>query len=71
MLLVKVSGVAGSESRGCEIFVILIYILYIYIYKCIYIYIYTRNIYVYDVYKYYICIYKVPGLSPAASYVQR
>ena len=65
MLLVKVSGVAGSESRGCEIFVILIYILYIYIY------IYTRNIYVYDVYKYYICIYKVPGLSPAASYVQR
>ena len=37
----------------------------------IYIYIYTCNIYVYDVYKYYICIYKVPGLSPAASYVQR
>ena len=37
----------------------------------IYIYIYTRNIYVYDVYKYYICIYKVPGLSPPASYVQR
>ena len=37
----------------------------------IYIYIYTCNIYVYDVYKYYICIYKVPGLSPPASYVQR
>ena len=70
MLLVKVSGVAGSESRGCEIFLILLYI-YIFIYINVYIYIYTCNIYVYDVYKYYICIYKVPGLSPPASYVQR
>ena len=42
-----------------------------YIYKCLYIYIiyiYTCNIYGY---KYYIGIYKVSGLSPAASHVQR
>ena len=43
---------------------------YTYIYICIciyiYVYIYICNIYVY---KYYIGIYKVPDLRPAASYV--
>ena len=43
-----------------------IYNMHIYIY--IYIYIYICNIYVY---KYYISIYKAPGLSLAVSYVQR
>ena len=37
-------------------------------YKYVYIYIYLCNIYVY---KYYISIYKAPGLSLAVSYVQR
>ena len=39
---------------------------YTYIYIYVYVYIYICNIYVY---KYYIGIYKVPDLRPAASYV--